>query len=109
MEPAIVVPGALVLAGTLCIAGDVACKYLDDGTRLWRRVLKIVLSVGLTVLFTCSGRVVWTALWVGALPAVGLVYHVWFCRRPQFPMLTSEPGEKYYRLHGWPTPPSPVR
>jgi hypothetical protein len=36
--------------------------------------------MGLLAVLVSSEHVLWTALWLGVLPTLGLASHVWFCR-----------------------------
>jgi hypothetical protein len=43
----------------------------------------------------------WTFAYIFGLPAVGAIFHVWWCLRHGINPLTAEPKEEYYRLRGW--------
>jgi hypothetical protein len=93
----------LLMAGFL-VAGNIAFWHFDPKQARWRRVLKIVLALGITaLLWHCFGRV-GVVVWFGLIfvPLIW-IHGIWL------PMhgvngWTGEPREKYHALRGWPPP-----
>src|SRR5262245_52393298 len=81
--------------------GNIFFGHFEEGTPLWRKVLKLVLFIAVvTVLSAFLGRA-WGFGFLGlALLAVVYVHAVWLPGKG-INGWTGEPKDKYYRLRGW--------
>jgi len=77
----ILIPVSLVVCGGVLSAGHAAFHHLHRDARMWRRALRALLYSGLILVLAASDQLVATTCWLGALPSIGLAYHVWFCRQ----------------------------
>ncbi len=69
-------------------------------TPAWRKILKWVIIVGLTLgLFPLLGH--WSLLCPAALLAVGVAVHLTWCRKHGIHPVKATPRRKYYELRGW--------
>jgi hypothetical protein len=95
---------SLVLMAIFLAAGNLAFWHFDPEQPLWRRLLKVVVSLSITALawryFGRLGVLIWFAIIVVPLM---YVHAVWL---PVHGVngWTGEPREKYHALRGWPPP-----
>ena len=75
----LVIPLLLLLTGTVLTAGYAAFNHVPDNAGL-RTLLRMAVYLSLIAVLASTERIVWTALWLGVLPSLGLASHVWFCR-----------------------------
>jgi hypothetical protein len=89
---------------TIFAAGNILFGHFEERTPKWRRLLKLVLFVGLMILLTETvGRLWFYALLILLLIAV-MIIHGWWLPKHGINGLTGEPKEKYYQLRGWKLP-----
>ena len=69
-------------------------------TPAWRKILKWVIIVGLTLgLFPLLGH--WSLLCPAAFLALGVAVHLTWCRKHGIHPIKATPRRKYYELRGW--------
>ena len=69
-------------------------------TPAWRKILKWVIIVGLTLgLFPLLGH--WSLLCLAAFLALGVAVHLTWCRKHGIHPIKATPRRKYYELRGW--------
>jgi hypothetical protein len=94
----------LVLMALLLAAGNLVFWRFDPRQPLWRRILKVILTLAVTAAVSrFLGRVavlVWFAIVI--LPIV-FIHAVWLPRHG-INGWTAEPRDKYYALRGWTKP-----
>jgi hypothetical protein len=94
----------LVLMALLLAAGNIVFWRFDPRQPLWRRILKVILTLAVTAAVSrFLGRVavlVWFAIVI--LPIV-FIHAVWLPRHG-INGWTAEPRDKYYALRGWTKP-----
>ena len=88
-------------AAVLMVAGVVVFGRFEEKTAVWRRALKWIFNFGVMVLLSWTVRRVWALMWVVGLPALGMTFHIYWCRKHGIGILSAEPREKYYALRGW--------
>ncbi len=77
--------------------------HFEEGTAVWRRLLKLAVFVGGTgLLVRFAGRWWWLGVYAAWL-VLGLCVHVWWCRKHGIHPLSAEPRTKYRQLRGWKT------
>jgi hypothetical protein len=95
---------SLVLMALFLAAGNVAFWHFDPEQPLWRRLLKVVVSLAITALawryVGPLGVFIWFAIIL--LPLI-YVHAIWL---PLHSVngWTGEPRERYHALRGWPPP-----
>ncbi|MFQ5777911.1 MAG: hypothetical protein ACE5IP_07880 [Terriglobia bacterium] len=91
----------LGVAAVLAVVGMIVFGRFEEKTARWRRALKWAIYFGLTILLSRLAGRWWALAWVIGLPALGLTFHAWWCRKHGIGILSAEPREKYYALRGW--------
>ena len=91
----------LFLAALLIAIGSITFGHFEERRPLWRRLLKLVIYLGLTALLSWTAGRFWALIWVFGLPALGMTFHVWWCRNHEIGVYSREPRDKYYQLRGW--------
>lgn len=99
MEVAIV---AIIFA-----VGNILFGHWEAGTPKWRRLLKFVLILVLTLGISTSLGRRWAFLFLGLMGLAALIVHAWWLPRHGINGWTAEPKEKYYAMRGWKYPPAP--
>lgn len=89
----------------LTAVGTILMGHWEAGTPKWRRILKIVLISGLSVLISATAGRAWFFVFLGVILLLVLLIHFWWLPRKGVNGWTGEPREKYYALRGWPWPP----
>ena len=94
----------LVLMALLLAAGNIVFWRFDPRQPLWRRILKVMVTLAVTAAVSrFLGRaavLVWFAIVI--LPIV-FIHAVWLPRHG-INGWTAEPRDKYYALRGWTRP-----
>ena len=70
-----------------------------------RRIGKIVVLCGLSVLVSATAGRFWFFVLLAVLAAIVLLIHAWWLPRKGINGWTGEPRERYYALRGWKWPP----
>ncbi|MGE0772230.1 MAG: hypothetical protein AB7K37_10995 [Cyclobacteriaceae bacterium] len=89
------------LVTALTSVGSIFFGHFEEHTPKWRRVLKLLLFVGLVVLITSTIGRLWTYVFLGAMLAAVAVVHGFVLPSKGINGLTAKPRDKYYRLRGW--------
>ena len=97
----------VAVVATIFAVGTIVFGHWEAETPKWRRVLKFVLILGLTLGLSAALGRLWAFLFLGSLALLALIIHGWWLsRRHGINGWTGEPKEKYYALRGWKYPPS---
>jgi hypothetical protein len=95
----------VAVVATVFAVGNILMGHWEVRTPKWRRLLKFVLFVALTLgLSKWLGRA-WSFGLLGVMGIAVLVVHGWWLPRKGINGWTGEPKEKYYALRGWKYPP----
>jgi hypothetical protein len=87
---------AVVLA--IFAVGTILFGHFEEHKPKWRRLLKVVVVLGIVVgLATMAGRF-WAYVFLGIPLAGAAVIHLWWLPRHGINGWTGEPKEKYYAL-----------
>ncbi|MGV9868168.1 hypothetical protein [Rhodococcus koreensis] len=86
-------------------AGTIVWGHWEEHTPKWRRIGKMVVFCGLSVLVSSTAGRFWFFVLLGALAMIVLLVHAWWLPRKGINGWTGEPREKYYDLRGWKWPP----
>lgn len=85
--------------------GNILMGHWEAETPKWRRLLKFVLTMGITLAISAGVGRLWAMLFLGLLGALAIVVHAWWLPRLGINGWTGEPKEKYYAMRGWKYPP----
>lgn len=86
--------------------GNILFGHFEEGTPKWRRLLKFVIVVGLTVGTSSLAGRRWAFLILALALIAPLVIHLWWLPKHGINGWRGEPKDKYYELRGWKHPPS---
>ncbi len=96
----------VAVVATIFAVGNILFGHWEEKTPKWRRLLKFVLILGLTMGISAVVGRRWAFLFLGVLALPPLVIHIWRLSRHGINGWTGEPKEKYYALRGWKYPPA---
>lgn len=92
----------LFIAALLLVCGNIFFGQFEIGTPTWRRLLKVVVFVGLTAAASAAWGHAGALGWVAFAGTLGLVAHFTWTRRHGINPWTAEPRARYRELRGWP-------
>jgi hypothetical protein len=76
--------------------------HFEENTPKWRRALKVLIFVGLTVGISSAVGRAWAMGFLAVAAAIPLVViHMWWLPKHGINGWTGEPRAKYYQLRGW--------
>lgn len=96
----------VAVVATIFAVGNILFGHWEAQTPKWRRLLKFVLFVGLTLAISAWLGRRWTFAFLGLLGLIVVIIHAWWLPRHGINGWTGEPKEKYYALRGWKYPPA---
>ncbi|HMG17690.1 MAG TPA: hypothetical protein VK573_03110 [Gemmatimonadales bacterium] len=96
----------VAVVATIFAVGNILFGHWEAQTPKWRRLLKFVLFVGLTLAISAWLGRRWTFAFLGLLGLIVVIIHAWWLPRHGINGWTGEPKEKYYALRGWRYPPA---
>ena len=87
----------VAVVATIFAVGNIVFGHWEAETPKWRRVLKFVLVLGVTLALSASLGQGWAFGFVGLLVLAAVVVHAWWLPRCHgINGWTGEPKEKYY-------------
>ena len=87
---------------TVFAFGNIFFGHFEERTPKWRRALKVLVFVGVTLAISAAlGRVWAMGFLVVAAVIPFVVIHMWWLPKHGINGWTAEPKEKYYQLRGW--------
>lgn len=89
----------------LTTIGGILMGHFGEGEPKWRRILKIFVACGLSVLISATAGRGWFFVFLSVITLLVLLIHVWWLPQKGINGWTAEPREKYYALRGWKWPP----
>ena len=94
----------IAIVANIFAVGNILFGHFEEGTPRWRRLLKmlVVMAVSVTISSYLGRAWFWAFLGIMLLPAVYI--HVWWLPSRGVNGWTGEPKQRYYELRGW-TPP----
>jgi hypothetical protein len=92
------------LLTTLFAIGNILFGHFEEGTPKWRRILKIFIFIGITILLTKYLGRVWFYVMLLIMSIAVSFIHAWWLPKQGINGLTGEPKEKYYEFRGWKLP-----
>ena len=88
-------------AAAVVAAGSMLFGHFEAGTPKARRLSRWLGYLGVVALLSKTVGRPWTFAYIFGMPALGAIFHVWWCLRHGINPLTAEPKDEYYRLRGW--------
>ena len=94
----------IAIVASIFAVGNILFGHFEEGTPKWRRLLKMLVVMGISVAISSYlGRAwFWAFLAIMILPAVYI--HVWWLPSRGVNGWTGEPKQRYYELRGWTLP-----
>jgi hypothetical protein len=89
---------------TIFAIGNILFAHFEECTPKWRKVAKVFLSIGLTILITETLGRLWFYVLLAAMSSAVLLIHAWWLPKHGINGWTAEPKEKYYAFRGWKLP-----
>ena len=96
----------VALAATIFAIGGILFGHFEAQTPRWRRVLKVLVMLGVIRLIAVQFGRPWALLLIAVLVVFALVIHGWWLPRNGINGWTGEPKARYYELRGWRWPPA---
>lgn len=96
----------VAVVATIFAVGNIVFGHWEVETPKWRRLLKFILFVGVTLGISAGVGRLWAFLFLGFLIIPVLVIHAWWLPKHGINGWTGEPRERYYALRGWKWPPT---
>ena len=94
----------VALITTIFAIGNILFGHFEEGTPKWRRILKIFIFIGITILLTKYLGRAWCYLMLLIMSVAVCIIHAWWLPKHGINGLTGEPKEKYYEFRGWKLP-----
>jgi L-asparagine transporter-like permease len=96
----------VAIVATIFAVGNILFGHWEVETPKWRRLLKFLIVLAVTILLSRTFGRLWAFIFVGILALAALIVHgFWLPWRYGINGWTGEPKEKYYALRGWKYPP----
>lgn len=96
----------VAVVATIFAIGNIVFGHWAAETPTWRRLLKFVVILGLTLAISAGIGRRWAFLFLGLLGIGVVIVHAWWLPKHGINGWTGEPKEKYYALRGWKYPPT---
>jgi quinol-cytochrome oxidoreductase complex cytochrome b subunit len=93
----------IAVVTSLFAVGSILFGHFEEGTPKWRRVFKLVLTIGIVVGISATIGRAWGFAFLVLPLTAALVIHVWWLPKHGINGWTGEPKDKYYELRGWKT------
>lgn len=94
----------VALLTTIFAIGNILFSHFEEGTPKWKRILKIFIFIGITILLTKTLGRLWFYMMLALMSAAVFIIHAWWLPKHGINGWTGEPKEKYYELRGWKSP-----
>ncbi len=91
----------VAIISTLTSIGNIVMGHFEEGASKWKRVIKIFIFMGLSILISATAGRVWFFVFLGTMLSIVLGIHLWWLPKHGVNGWTAEPKEKYYELRGW--------
>ena len=96
----------IAIMALLFAVGHIYFGHWEERTPKWRKLLKLILFIGLTILITYYTGRTGFFIFLAIMLLLVLVVHAWWLPKKGINGWTGEPKEKYYELRGWKIKPS---
>ncbi len=91
----------LFIASLLFALGAMIFGRFEEGTPLWRRLLKLAAFLAITALISRTLGQPWSLIWIIDMFGVGIAFHVWWTTSHGIEVFRPAPRDRYYQLRGW--------
>jgi hypothetical protein len=89
-----------IVAGLFAV-GNIVFGHFEERTPKWRRVAKLFLFIGISVLISATAGRFWFFVFLIVMFIPPLIIHLWWLPKHGINGWTGEPKDKYYELRGW--------
>ena len=96
----------VAIVSIIFAVGNILMGHWEAQTPKWRRVLKFILFIGVTIGLSVTLGRAWAFGFLGLMGIAVLVVHGWWLPKKGINGWTGEPKEKYYAMRGWKYPPA---
>lgn len=94
----------IAIVANIFAVGNILFGHFEAGTPKWRRLLKMVLVMGISVAISSYVGRVWFWAFLGGMLLPAVYIHVWWLPSRGINGWTGEPKQRYYELRGWTLP-----
>jgi hypothetical protein len=91
----------IAVMSLLFAVGHIFFGHWEIMTPKWKKLLKLVLFIGLTILITYLAGRTGFFIFLGIMFAIIIFIHAMWLPHHGINGWTGEPKEKYYKLRGW--------
>lgn len=91
----------IAFMATLIALGHCLLGHFEERTPKWRKVVKLLCSLGTAVLISATLGRMWFFGLLGIVSMAVLYIHIWWLPSHGVNGWTGEPKDKYYKLRGW--------
>ena len=96
----------VAVVATMFAVGNILFGDWEVETLKWRRLLKFIVTLGITLGISAGLGRRWAFVFLGVLLIPVLIVHAWWLPKHGINGWTGEPRERYYALRGWKWPPT---
>ncbi len=91
----------VAIIALLFAVGNIFFGHFEEKTPRWRKLLKLILFIGISLLISYYAGRIWFHIFLGVMSIPVLIIHAWWLPKKGINGWTGEPKEKYYELRGW--------
>ena len=81
--------------------GGIFFGHFEERTPRWRKVLKLILIGGASVMVSATAGRTWFFVLLAVICVLVVIVHAWWLPKKGINGWTAEPKDKYYALRGW--------
>ena|SRR5688572_8966149 len=81
--------------------GNIFFGHFEELTPKWKKVLKLFLFIGVSLLISFFFGRIWFHIFLGIMLLWPIIIHIWWLPHKGINGWTGEPRDKYYELRGW--------
>ena len=94
----------IAIVANIFAVGNILFGHFEEGTPKWRRLLKMLLVMAISVAISSYLGRAWFLAFLGAMFLPAVYIHVWWLPSRGVNGWTCEPKQRYYELRGWNLP-----
>ena len=91
----------VAIVASIFAIGNILFGHFEEGTPKRRRIAKLLLFMGISLLISSTLGRFWFFVFLGVAMIPPLIIHVWWLPKHGINGWTGEPKDKYYELRGW--------
>lgn len=94
----------IAVVATIFAIGNILFGHFEEGTPRWRRLLKMLLIMGLALFISTYLGTLWFWVFLVAMMLPSVYIHAYWLPKNGVNGWTGEPRDVYYKLRGWALP-----